>query len=50
MEDGQFEGDDVKSRINLARHKIEFETARLVFADPGLVDEPDESMDYGEER
>ena len=30
----RFEWDEVKSRANLAKHKISFETAALVFDDP----------------
>lgn len=50
MEDEAFEWDDDKARINLAKHQIDFEDAKLVFADPGWLDDPDETMDYGEER
>jgi uncharacterized DUF497 family protein len=32
-----FERDEGKNRHNLAKHKISFETARLVFEDPQLL-------------
>ena len=50
MRDARFEWDDDKARINLEKHKIDFEDAKLTFDDPGLLDEPDETMDYGEDR
>ena len=50
MRDDEFEWDDDKARINLADHKIDFEDARLVFGDPGFVDDDDDTMDYGEDR
>ena len=50
MQDGEFEWDDEKARTNLAKHKVDFWEATLVFDDPGVVDDPDETMDYGEER
>jgi hypothetical protein len=50
VQDELFEWDDDKAAANLAKHKIGFEEARLVFDDRGFLDEPDETMDYGEER
>ena len=50
MQDERFEWDDDKAASNLAKHKIGFDDARLVFDDPGSLDEPDDSMDYGEQR
>ena len=50
MQDRDFEWDDDKTLSNLAKHQIDFEMARLVFADPGFVDDVDDTMDYGEQR
>ncbi len=50
MKDEQFEWNDEKARHNLAKHKIDFEDAKLVFDDPGVVDDDDLTMDYGEDR
>ena len=50
MQDDRFEWDDDKARINLVKHKISFEIARLVFADENAIDEVDDREDYGEER
>ena len=50
MQDDRFEWDDDKARQNLAKHKIDFEDAKLAFEDPGLVDDDDDTMDYGEDR
>ena len=50
MQDDAFEWDDDKARSNLAKHKVTFDVARLAFRDAGGIDEPDDSMDYGEER
>jgi uncharacterized protein len=50
MQDEQFEWDDEKARANLVKHRIDFYDAVLVFEDPGVCDDPDDSMDYGEER
>ncbi len=36
-----FEWDDEKDRSNLAKHKVSFQTARLVFDDPLAVSVPD---------
>lgn len=45
----RFECDEVKSRGNLEKHKISFETARLVFDDPNARSMQDRVVD-GEER
>jgi uncharacterized protein len=45
-----FEWDDEKARANLVKHRIDFHDAVLVFDDPGVCDDPDESMNYDEER
>ena len=50
MQDDTFEWDDEKAKSNLAKHGVAFEEARLIFSDPGFVDEPDDTMAYGEER
>ena len=50
MHDDLFEWDSMKAAINFARHGIDFLNARHVFDDPGVLDDPDETMDYGEER
>jgi uncharacterized protein len=45
----RFEWDEVKNRRNLAKHKISFETARLVFDDP-YAHSIQERVVSGEER
>ena len=50
MEDERFEWDDAKSQANQKKHKISFDVACRVFDDQGLIDEPDESMEYDEDR
>ena len=45
----RFEWDEVKSRANLAKHKISFETAVLVFDDPYQRSNIDRVVD-GEQR
>ena len=45
----RFEWDEEKDRGNLAKHKLSFETARLVFDDPLAVSVPDRVVE-GEER
>jgi uncharacterized DUF497 family protein len=45
----RFVWDEEKSRRNLAKHKVSFETARLVFDDPQAVSRLDRVED-GEER
>ena len=48
MRDASFEWDDGKAWTNLAKHRVSFEEARDVFADPRALVEPDEGAD--EER
>jgi uncharacterized protein len=50
MVDENFEWDDDKAAENLAKHNIDFSDARRVFGDPGVLDDPDDTMDYGEDR
>jgi uncharacterized protein len=45
----RFAWDDTKSRRNLAKHRVSFETARLVFDDPRAISRLDRVED-GEER
>ncbi len=45
----RFEWDEAKSRRNLKKHKVSFETARLVFDDPYARSIQDRVVD-GEER
>jgi uncharacterized DUF497 family protein len=45
----RFVWDEEKSRRNLAKHKVSFETAKLVFDDPRAVSRLDRVED-GEER
>jgi len=45
-----FEWDNEKARINLAKHGISFEDARIVFYDPERLTLADMRFDYGEER
>jgi uncharacterized DUF497 family protein len=45
----RFEWDDAKDRSNFTKHKLSFETARLVFDDPLAVSVPDRVV-AGEER
>ena len=39
MRDEHFEWDDDKARENVAKHKIDFEDARHVFGDAGMIDD-----------
>lgn len=41
--------DDAKSRRNLAKHQVSFETAQLVFDDPFAISRPERVID-GEQR
>jgi uncharacterized protein len=50
MQDDRFEWDDTKAAANFAKHRIDFFTASRVFDDPGRIDEPDDTADYGEDR
>jgi uncharacterized protein len=45
----QFEWDEAKNRRNVAKHRIHFETALLVFEDPYALIRLDRAVD-GEER
>ena len=45
----RFEWDENKNRRNLAKHKVSFETARLVFDDPHVLSIQDRVVE-GEER
>jgi uncharacterized DUF497 family protein len=45
----EFTWDETKNKSNVAKHGVEFETARLVFNDPHFVTEQDREMD-GEPR
>ena len=49
MQNDEFEWEDDKARGNLAKHRVDFMDARLVFEDPGVLDDPEETMDYGED-
>ena len=44
----QFQWDQEKARVNLAKHGVDFETAKNVFRDPSALLEPDDDQD--EER
>ena len=44
-----FEWDEIKSRANIVKHGISFETAKLVFDDPHVVSFPERNVE-GEER
>jgi uncharacterized DUF497 family protein len=50
MTDDEFEWDDAKAAVNLAKHNVSFEIARLVFDDAFAIVEVDGSLDYSEER
>ena len=50
MHDDRFEWDDDKARANLAKHKVSFRDAKLVFDTGNVNDDPDLSMNYGEDR
>ena len=45
----RFDWDPEKARENYRKHEVSFETAALVFDDPGFVMFPDRNVD-GEER
>ena len=45
----QFDWDENKSKTNLVKHGISFETAKLVFEDPYALSMQDQHKD-GEER
>jgi len=50
MDDDNFEWHAKKAARNLAEHGVTFEVAREVFNDPAMLDRPDDSEDYGEDR
>jgi uncharacterized protein len=50
MKDDDFEWDDAKAVSNLRDHRITFEMARDVFADPFIVEWLDEGHDDNEQR
>jgi uncharacterized DUF497 family protein len=45
----RYEWDELKSRVNFAKHGLSFEDAELVFSGP-CVTFVDDRFDYGEER
>jgi uncharacterized DUF497 family protein len=45
-----FEWDEIKARINFEKHKISFDEARTIFADPFLITFVDEFHSDKEER
>jgi len=47
MNDIQFEWDEQKNLVNIAKHKVSFEEASTVFADSNarVIDDPDHSDD-----
>jgi uncharacterized DUF497 family protein len=45
-----FEWDEIKARINFERHKISFEAASTIFADPFLITFVDDFHSDKEER
>jgi uncharacterized DUF497 family protein len=44
-----FEWDERKRAINLAKHGVDFELAKLIFGGP-TIEGPDDRWDYGERR
>jgi uncharacterized DUF497 family protein len=50
MRDDEFAWDDAKATANLARHGVNFATARKAFADASVVAREDMRSDYGEQR
>jgi uncharacterized DUF497 family protein len=44
-----FEWDERKNALNIQKHEIDFDTAKLIFDGP-VVEAPDRRFDYGEER
>jgi uncharacterized protein len=44
----RFEWDEHKSRHNLRKHDVRFETAVLVFDDPYAITQPDQALDVEE--
>jgi uncharacterized DUF497 family protein len=50
MKSDDFEWDDAKAASNHQRHKITFDQAREVFADPFIIEWIDEGQDEHEQR
>ncbi len=50
MQDDQFEWDDAKAAVNLAKHGVRFEAARDVFKDPFGVEWSDVGQTAREQR
>lgn len=50
ISDQEFEWDPAKSAANLAKHRIDFETAKRVFDDPFALIEYDDSGNFDEDR
>jgi uncharacterized DUF497 family protein len=46
----EFEWDENKARINLAKHKISFDEGRTIFTDPFLITLPDDEHSDNEDR
>lgn len=46
----EFEWDEDKNRVNIAKHGVDFEQAKAVFNDPFLVTRLDDRFEYGEVR
>lgn len=46
----EFEWDKNKNRINIEKHGIDFEQAKIVFEDPYLLNYEDDRFEYGEAR
>ncbi len=46
----EFDWDPVKAAINLAKHKVSFPDAMLVFLDPLALSRPDDDHDGADER
>ena len=49
-EDELFEWDDAKNATNLEKHGVSFEDAKTVFDDPFVLESPDESHSWDEDR
>ena len=49
MIETEFEWDEEKNRINIEKHRISFDLARLIFCSPHLC-KVDDRHDYGETR
>lgn len=46
----EFEWDENKAKINLAKHKVSFDEGRTIFTDPFLITIPDDEHSDHEER